>query len=283
MNACLQALRKSFDEAGIEYEVVEHAVAFAAQRIAATEHIPGHQFAKSVVVMADEKPALVVLPAPLYIDFEALKGSLGAKDVRLARESEFSALFPECEVGAMPPFPGENRVPIYLDVSMLTSPRIVFEAGSHTETVGMKTDDYMRLASPQVIEFAREPEPAPAEPQEPIEAMEAARQQAGGWVFAAMAAAVGVGASIAIGRLLLRRLLPGPSIRGLAAGLAIGGAAVALVDPRAGKRRRAMVRDKASKYARVGMRKARGTAVRLSGKARGAEHKISILAAGKRE
>ena len=272
MNPCLAVLQEKLEAAGAEYEVEEHPLAFTAQRVAAAEHVSGHQFAKPVVVMADERPCLVVLPASRNLDLEALRAHVGAKEARLARESEFVDLFPDCEVGAMPPFPGPNEVPVYVDSGLLAAERIAFEAGSHTESVRMKTEDYLKLASPNIGEFAQRAAGAPR-----TEWPNPDLREDGGWLFPAVAAAMSAAAGLAVLRLILRRLLPGPVTRALVAGAAVGAAAVALADPRSGRRRRAMVRDKGLRYARLGLRKGRATTARLAGKAKGAQHRAERL------
>jgi Ala-tRNA(Pro) deacylase len=145
------------DGAGIQYEVIEHLEAITAQRVADVEDVPGHIFVKSVVALVDNRPHLLALPAPHVVDFETLRRDLGAESARLATEAEFGPLFPDCEVGAMPPFPGPKGVPVLMDRDLIDNPQIVFEAGSHTESIRMRTDDYVKLARPRLLSFAREP------------------------------------------------------------------------------------------------------------------------------
>jgi len=156
MNRCLDELRRQFEEAGVKYQVVDHPLAYTAQRVADLEDVPGHSFAKSVVVFVDDRPSLLALPAPHVVDFDALCRELNARHARLAAEAEFGGLFPDCDVGAMPPFPGPAALPVYLDRAILEQPEIVFEAGSHTQSVRMRTEEYVAVARPRVLSFARE-------------------------------------------------------------------------------------------------------------------------------
>lgn len=157
MNSCLERLCRELDEAGFHYEVVEHPQEFTAQRVAAVEEVPGHLFVKSVIAFVDERPCLLALPAPHIVDFDVLRKELGARSARLATEAEVGNLFPDCEVGAMPPLPGSSGIPVFMDRELGINPEIVFEAGSHTETIRMRTDDYVRFAQPGRLSFAREP------------------------------------------------------------------------------------------------------------------------------
>ncbi|NLT77685.1 MAG: YbaK/EbsC family protein, partial [Planctomycetes bacterium] len=92
------------DKSGVKYDVLEHRPVFSAQRLAQIEHEPGRFVAKPVIVKADGRFLMCVLPADAKIDLEALKGQLDAKSVELADEEDFAGLFPDCEVGAEPPF-----------------------------------------------------------------------------------------------------------------------------------------------------------------------------------
>jgi Ala-tRNA(Pro) deacylase len=141
-------------EHGVRYEVTPHAEAYTAQEVAATEHVPGRQFAKVVIAEADGQHVMLVLPASARVDLVRLRAALGAKVARLAREEEFAARFPDCEAGAMPPFGNLYDIPVYMDPSLADQPRLVFNACSHRETVAISGEDYRRLASPTMIEFA---------------------------------------------------------------------------------------------------------------------------------
>ncbi len=108
-------VKQMLGEAGVSYEVTKHPEAFTAQEVAAAEHVPGKAMAKVVIVMADKTPVMVVLPASYRVNFDKLKALVGAKKVRLASEEEFAELFPESEIGAMPPFGGPEDMPIFSD------------------------------------------------------------------------------------------------------------------------------------------------------------------------
>jgi Ala-tRNA(Pro) deacylase len=141
-------------EHGVRYEITPHAEAYTAQEVAATEHVPGRQFAKVVIVEADGKHVMLVLPASGRVDLVRVRSALGAKMARLAREDEFANEFPDCEAGAMPPFGNLYGLPVYIDRALVEEPRLVFNACSHRETLALPTDDYRRLAAPAVIEVS---------------------------------------------------------------------------------------------------------------------------------
>ena len=154
---CKEELEAYLRENKVPFQVQHHAVAYTAQEVAAAEHVPGRMMAKVVMLLGDGNLAMFVLPAPARVDQEKAASVLGAKEVRLAHEEEFADRFPGCEVGAMPPFGNLYDVPVYADRSIAEDETIVFDAGTHTDTMSMKYADFERLAKPAVAEFARQP------------------------------------------------------------------------------------------------------------------------------
>jgi Ala-tRNA(Pro) deacylase len=152
---CKEDLEAYLRENKVPFQVQHHAVAYTAQEVAAAEHIPGRILAKVVVLLGDGKLSMLVLPAPARVDVEKAAAVLGVKEARLAHEDEFADRFPGCEVGAMPPFGNLYDIPVYVDKSLSEDETIVFEAGTHTDTISMKYADFERLAKPTVAEFAR--------------------------------------------------------------------------------------------------------------------------------
>ena len=147
-------LRELFERERVPYHHDSHRTAYTAQEVAAEEHIPGKIMAKTVVVKVDDRFALAVLPASLRTDLGMLKKALGAREVRLASELEFAGMFPDCEVGAMPPFGNLYGIPVYCETSLGKDEEIVFNAGTHQDTVRMKFSDFARLAAPRLVDFA---------------------------------------------------------------------------------------------------------------------------------
>ncbi|MDR7481704.1 MAG: YbaK/EbsC family protein [Armatimonadota bacterium] len=154
---CRERLEQMFRNAQVAYRVTPHPPAFTAQEIAAAEHVSGYEVAKVVMALADDRLVMLVLPAPYRVDLVRLKQQLGAAAVRLAHEREFANVFPDCEVGAMPPFGNLYNIPVYVDRALTADREITFNAGSHRETMTVAYADFERLAQPTVLEFARGP------------------------------------------------------------------------------------------------------------------------------
>jgi Ala-tRNA(Pro) deacylase len=139
------------------YSLLAHPTAYTAQEEAAAAHIPGHQWAKTVVCLADGQPVLAVLPAPFTVDLDQLQRSAHAKSVRLAKESEFSSLYTGCEAGAVPPFGPLFGQPVFVDKHLTADPELAFSAGSHHDALQMTYQEFERLVHPTVAEFAVAP------------------------------------------------------------------------------------------------------------------------------
>jgi Ala-tRNA(Pro) deacylase len=148
-------LQKMLDDQHIKHEWIKHSPAFTAQEIAQTTHIPGKDLAKTVIVkMNDGKLAMIVLSANDKINFKHLLKSLGNNKIELASEREFKGQFPDCEVGAMPPFGNLWNMEVYVDEKLTHDKDIAFNAGSHTELLRMKYQDFEKLVHPHIIDAA---------------------------------------------------------------------------------------------------------------------------------
>jgi Ala-tRNA(Pro) deacylase len=149
------SLTDFLDAQGLEYEVGHHVRAYTAQEIAGAQHIPGKHLAKTVIAKAGDRFIMCVLPAIRLLDFAKLERVVGTHELTLATEQEISRLFPNCEVGAEPPFGTweGQELTVYMDSALQGLDFIVFNAGTHTETVRMKLGDYERLVNPQIADI----------------------------------------------------------------------------------------------------------------------------------
>jgi len=149
----LTKLSEFLEGSGVRYEVRSHRRAFTAQEVAASEHVPGQEMAKVVIVRDGDGYLMAVLPAPYHVSLRRLGEATGRKGLRLATEAEFAGLFPGCEPGAMPPFGNLYGIPVWVDESLTEDDEIAFNAGNHEQTVHMAYGDFARLAQPRVAAF----------------------------------------------------------------------------------------------------------------------------------
>ena len=158
------------DEQGCSYKVTEHNPVFTSERLATVEHVPARCVAKPVVVRAGDGHYYVcVLPADRKISLYALKQHLDVENVRLATEHEMKMLFPDVELGAEPPLGSLYGMPTLMDRSLARDKEIVFQAGTHEQSVWMTMAEYKKLAQPRILKFSYpaaldDVEPMPMDP-----------------------------------------------------------------------------------------------------------------------
>ncbi len=155
----VKKLKDFLDKNNIKYVTMKHSTAYTAQEIAASAHIPGKELAKTVMVRIDGKMAMAVLPASYKVDFDQLKKAAGANSVTLASEQEFKDMFPECEVGGMPPFGNLWGMEVYMAKTLAEDEEIAFNAGSHTELIRLAYADFETLVEPKVLKYSLQQEP----------------------------------------------------------------------------------------------------------------------------
>ena len=147
-------IKKYLDLKNVPYKHLVHRTAYKAREVAQQELVPESMVAKTVVVKTGDDYAMVVLPASAKVNLASLKRALDLKQVRLATESEFKGLFPDSDVGAMPPFGNLYGLPVYVEESLTRDLEIVFNAGTHQDTIRMKYVDFERMVKPEVYSFA---------------------------------------------------------------------------------------------------------------------------------
>ena len=138
----------------VSYQHKTHPAAYTSLETAAVDHVPGRELAKTVVLTSDGSVVLAVLQADCVINMEALKKGIGSKSVVLSSENEFAGRFPDCQLGAMPPFGKLFGLPLYCDRALAGQLEIEFNAGTHTDTVRMEFSEFERLEAPVILEFA---------------------------------------------------------------------------------------------------------------------------------
>jgi len=143
------------DSQHIPYQSYTHSRAYTAQGIAQAQHLSGKKLAKVVMVVGDnDRLIMAVVPANHRVDLEQLARILDADSIRLATEEEFKDIFPECELGAMPPLGNIYHLDVGVDEKLKSYPTISFNAGTHSEIIQMFFSDFDRLVQPKVGSFS---------------------------------------------------------------------------------------------------------------------------------
>jgi Ala-tRNA(Pro) deacylase len=146
-------IRQILENENVSYRVLEHPLAFTALEIAESQHIPGQEVVKTIIVKGDTQIVMCVLPATHKIDFTKLLKVLNATEGHLVPEGLLAQLFPEYEVGAMPPFGHLAGLKVYVDKILEENEHIAFNAGSHREMLQIKFKDFVRLTSPSIVDI----------------------------------------------------------------------------------------------------------------------------------
>ena len=149
-----QKLKQMLDQHSIKYISINHSPAYTARETAASTFVPRREFAKTIIVDLDGEKVMAVLPASRHVDLEALRKLAHGKQARLATEDEFEELFPDCEVGAMPPFGSLYDTRVFVDKMVTEVDDLCFNAGSHEQILRMDCRDYLNLERPVVGAFA---------------------------------------------------------------------------------------------------------------------------------
>lgn len=101
-----------------------------------------------VICIADDRPIQAVVPAHHSVDLDALSTLAQAVSLRLAREEEIAGLYPEFKVGAMPPFGMMHGHPVFVERCFVGEPEMVFNAGTHTDSLCMHYGDFADIVRP---------------------------------------------------------------------------------------------------------------------------------------
>ena len=147
-------LKEFLDTNKVKYVSISHSSAYTAMEIAALAHVPGKDLAKTVMIKVNGHMAMVVLPATHMIKMDLLKKAVGNDNIRLATEQEFKDKFPDCEVGAMPPFGNLYNIEVFASSALKDDEEIVFNAGTHTELIKLSYKDFERLVNPKVADIS---------------------------------------------------------------------------------------------------------------------------------
>jgi Ala-tRNA(Pro) deacylase len=152
--SCKENLEAFLREHAVPFEAHHHPRVYTAQRVAEAEHVSGRIVMKVVMAFGDGKMVMLAVPAHRNVNLVKAAGAVGAKAMRLAHEDEFAAAFPDCEVGAMPPFGNLYGIKTCVDTELAKDDTVVFNAGTHEDTIHMKFADFQQLVEPIVADLS---------------------------------------------------------------------------------------------------------------------------------
>lgn len=151
----LDRLQRLLDAAGVDYTQIHHRRDYHASKTALDTFTPQEEFAKTVFVWVDGKPAMAVLPANKHLAPSKLRKAIGATRVRVATETDLKTLCADCEPGAAPPFGVLYDLPVYASEALEADEQITFNGGTHDQAIRMRFADWKKLANPKLVRLAR--------------------------------------------------------------------------------------------------------------------------------
>jgi Ala-tRNA(Pro) deacylase len=149
-----QRIRDYLDSQNVPYETLHHSQAFTAQEVAHSLHVSGKKCVKAVMAEGDSKTVMVVIPAAHRLNFQELKSALRAKQLEMLVERELVGLFPDCDLGAVPPIGNLYGIDVWVDRAVASTEKILFCAGTHEDCIRMRYSDFAKLTRPFVGHFS---------------------------------------------------------------------------------------------------------------------------------
>ncbi|HEY6194859.1 MAG TPA: YbaK/EbsC family protein [Candidatus Eisenbacteria bacterium] len=144
-----ERIRALLERERVTYLVHPHREVFSSREVAQATHVPGRRLAKAVVLRHGRGGHfLYVLPATDHVKLSLVHRLTRLDHPQFASEAEIALLFPDCEVGAIPPFGQLYGLPTYVDPCLLGTEWVYFEAGSHRQLIGIRGEDFERLERP---------------------------------------------------------------------------------------------------------------------------------------
>jgi Ala-tRNA(Pro) deacylase len=156
LKRCLDYMKDN----GIRHVHSIHAPAYTARELAAAEEMSPRAIAKTVVYRGDNGYGILAVPADCSADLDTAGGLLGLTFIRLATEAELALLFPDSELGAMPPLGKLFGMPVLVDANLAEQDYIEFNAGTHRDVIRMSFADFRRFMNPLIASFAIAESPA---------------------------------------------------------------------------------------------------------------------------
>ena len=142
--AIANKLEKHLKEQSVNYELVPHHHTESSLDSAASAHVSARRLAKAVIVKDGDSYLMVVVPSESHVHLGHLHRHLG-REVGLATEEELASLFPDCDVGAIPPCGTAYGLKTLVDTTILGQPEVFFESGDHETLVKVSGEQFRSL------------------------------------------------------------------------------------------------------------------------------------------
>lgn len=152
----VQKIKNLLEKEKVWFETFEHEPVRTSEEAAKIR--PGYslkQGAKAVILRIKVKGgnkffAMLVLPGDQRFSSDKIEDIFAAKDIRFATEEEVVQLTGGVQPGGVPPFGNLFGLKLIADQTLFKNEKIVFNAGDRRFSIAMKSDDYKKIAEPEL-------------------------------------------------------------------------------------------------------------------------------------
>jgi len=108
-----------------------------------------------LIIKADDDYFMAISLAAYQLDLDKLKAILKIVEISMAKAEEVRKITDGCDIGAVPPFGNLFGLPVYVDERLLENEIIAFNTGTHTDSIKMKSKDFVKVVKPEIGKFAK--------------------------------------------------------------------------------------------------------------------------------
>jgi Ala-tRNA(Pro) deacylase len=158
-NDIYQQLIALLDSEGANYRVIEHPPEGRTELVSAMRGNDLREAAKCIILMLKlgkkvTKFVLAVVPGDARVDIEGIKRQKGATFARFCEASMAEELAGSVS-GTILPFAFDARLELIVDPSVAESKTMYFNAGRLDRSLALTTEDYLRIAKPEIGRVAQ--------------------------------------------------------------------------------------------------------------------------------
>jgi Ala-tRNA(Pro) deacylase len=137
-------IRSYIERRAVPFELLVHKHTQSSWESAGAAHIKRSHLAKAVIVKQEDEFMMVVVPSDYHVHLGKLHQLL-EREVGLASEDELAQLFPDCDLGAIPPLGTAYKMITFVDRSLLNRSEVYFESGDHEHLIKVSGDEFAQL------------------------------------------------------------------------------------------------------------------------------------------
>ncbi len=143
-------------EERLDYELMPHAHTERARDEAAAMGVPPREVGKTLILNGSSGFVRAVIPASERLDLHKVRDSVGDQKLRLATEQEIAEVYLGFELGAVPPLGGPATDRILVDFRIAELDHVIVEAGTHEQSIKMRTTDLLALSGAKLADITAE-------------------------------------------------------------------------------------------------------------------------------